>query len=78
MNKFLAILFALGALGFFGMSQLDSYQAQWQTRFGTPAGEVRTVRITRGDKTAYIVFGAASMLACLYFISRIRRDDLER
>jgi hypothetical protein len=76
MNKLMAILFALGAIGFFGMSQRDSYQAQDQTRYGTPVGEVRTVQITRGHRIGYIVFGAASTAGFLYFLSRIRRNDL--
>jgi hypothetical protein len=78
MNKFLAIMFALGAIGFFGLSQRDSYQTQDHTKYGSPVGEVRTVQITRGDRIGYIVFGAASMVACLYFFSRIRRGDLRR
>jgi hypothetical protein len=78
MNKLMAILFLLGALGSFGMSQRDSFQAQDHSRSGAPVGEVRTVQVTRGDRVAYIAFGIACAAACVYFIARIRRDDLRR
>jgi len=41
MNKLMAILFLLGAIGGFGFPQRDSFQSQSTTRFGTPVGEVR-------------------------------------
>jgi hypothetical protein len=78
MNKLMAMLFLLGALGGFGLSQRDSFQTQNTTRFGTPVGEVRTVEITRGDRVGYIAIGVVCMVGCLYFIVRIRRDDLRR
>jgi hypothetical protein len=73
MNKFMAILFALGTIGFFGLSQRDSYQSQNQTRYGAPVGPVRAVEITQGDRNGYIVFGVICMTACIYFLARIRR-----
>lgn len=78
MNKFMAIIFALGAIGFFGLSQRTSYQAQPPGRYRSLDGEVQTVQITRADKMGYIVLGAVNMAACLYFVSRIRRSDLRR
>lgn len=78
MNKFWAILFALGTFAFFGLSQQDSYPAQDRTRYGNPVGEVRTVYITHADRVGYRVFGVASAVACLFFVARIRRDDLRR
>jgi hypothetical protein len=78
MNKTLAIVFAVAALTFFALSQRDSFQTQDVGRFGSPVGKERTVQITRNDKVGYVIFGGASMTASLYFISRIRRDDLRR
>jgi hypothetical protein len=78
MNKLLAILFLLGALGAFGLSQRDSYQVQDQSRYGTPVGEVRTVYVTRSERVFLIVVGAACMAGCLYFLAKVRRDDTHR
>ena len=78
MNKLLAILFLLGAIGGFGLSQRDDFQTQNQTRTGVPVGEVRTVQVTRIDRAGYVVFGVVCMAACLYFVARIRREDLRR
>jgi len=79
MNKFLAIFFALLGIGLFGLSQRDSYQTQESHgRYGSVAGKVLTVQITPGDRIGYRVFGAASMVACLYFVSRIRRGGLRK
>jgi hypothetical protein len=78
MNKFMAILFAIGAIGGFGLSQRDSFQTQDVSWFGNPVGEVRTVYITRASRNGYITVGTVCMVACLYFISRIRRDDLRK
>jgi hypothetical protein len=74
MNKILAILFLLGALGSFGLSQRDSFQFQSQTRTGAPVGEVRIHYVTRAEKWGYIVFGLICAVGGLYFISRIQRD----
>ena len=78
MNKLLAILFFLGAIAGFGLSQRDSFQIQSQTRTGAPVGELRTVQITPGDRVGYIALGVICMVGCLYFVMRIRRDDLRR
>jgi hypothetical protein len=50
MNKLLALLFLLGALGAFGLSQRVSYQVQDHTYTGAPVGEPRTVYIRAGDR----------------------------
>ncbi len=76
MNKLMAILFALGALAGFGLSQSDRYNTRNQTTFGTPVGPERTVYLTRRDRIAYTAFGISCAIGCLYFIARIRRDDL--
>ncbi len=73
MNKAMAVLFALCAFGFFGLSQQDSYQAQDHGRFGNPVGPERTVIITHGDQVGYIIFGTASAVGCLYFIAKSPR-----
>ena len=78
MNKLMAILFALGALADFGLSQSDSYKTRNQTTLGTPVGPERTVYLTRRDRIAYTVFGVSCAIGCLYFIARIRRDDSRR
>jgi hypothetical protein len=75
MNKLLAILFLLGALGCFGLAVGTTYQVQDHTYYGTPVGEPRTVEIRRSDRIFYVAFGAACMAAGLYFIARIRRQD---
>ena len=74
----MAILFLLGAICGFGLSQQDSFQSQEHTRTGTPVGEVPPVHITQTDRVFYVAFGVVCMVACLYFVARIRRDDLRR
>lgn len=76
MNKMMAILLGLGALGAFGLSQRESFQSQQVGRYGNPVGEVRTHHNSRNDKIAYISLGAIFLTGCLYFISRVSRDDL--
>ena len=73
MNKLIAVLFLLGALGAFGLAQRDSFESRHLTRTGAAAGEVRTVRITQFDRAGYIVLGIVCMAGCLYFVGRIRR-----
>ena len=75
MNKLMAILFLLGALAAFGLSQRSSYQVQDQTRYGAPVGEPRTVSIGSGDRAFFIVLGAACLAGGLYFVAKLRRDD---
>jgi hypothetical protein len=76
MNKLMALLFAMGAIGGFGLSQRDSFESQNVGRYGAPVGEVRTVFISRTARIGCIVFGTGCMAACLYFVARIRRQDL--
>ena len=78
MNKLMAILFLFGAIGGFGLSQRDSFQTQSHTSMGAPVGEPRSVQITRGDRAGYIAFGVVCMVGCLYFVVRIRCNDLRR
>ena len=75
MNKFMALLLLLGAIGCFGLSQRGSFPSQSQSRTGAPTGEVRTHRITRAERGGYIAFGVVCMVGCLYFIAQTRRDD---
>ena len=74
----MAILFGLGAIGGFGLSQRDSFETQRHSVHGAATGEVETVHITPGNRIAYGAFGVGCMVACLYFIARSRRDDLPR
>ncbi|HXJ61054.1 MAG TPA: hypothetical protein VNU68_30785 [Verrucomicrobiae bacterium] len=78
MNKLMAILFLLGAIGGFGLSQRESYQTQSHTWTGTPVGEPRTVHMTRADRVSYVAFGVVCMAGCLYFGVRIRREVTDR
>ena len=75
MNKLLAILMLLGAIGGFGLSTRTSYQFQGENRYGAPLGEPGTVYITSGDRIFYVVFGALCMAGSLYFIVRIRLEE---
>ena len=77
MNKLMAILFLLGAIGGFGMSQRDSFLSQPTGKWG-PVGKPYTVQTTRVDKIGFFTLGTGCMAACLYFVARIRRDDLKR
>jgi hypothetical protein len=78
MNKLMAMLFAFGAISSFGLSQRDSFPSQDVGRYGNPIGEVRIVPISQTAKLSYEIFGAVNMVACIYFISRIRGDNLRR
>jgi hypothetical protein len=62
MNKVMAILLLLGALGAFGLSQRTSYEVQEQSKSGAPVGKPRTVYIGAGDRAFFIVLGAACMV----------------
>jgi hypothetical protein len=75
MNKLLAILFLLGAIGGFGMSQRTAYRVQEQTRYGAPIGEPVTVPVEHGDKIFFVAFGVACMIGGLYFLAKIRQED---
>jgi hypothetical protein len=74
MNKLMAILFLLGALGAFALSERSSYQVQNQSR-GWPVGEPRTVYVSTGHQAFLRVLGAGLMAGCLYFVARIRKED---
>jgi hypothetical protein len=74
MNKFMAMLLALGVFGFLGLSQRASYETQYQSWSGVPVGEVRTVYVTSGSRTGYVVLGGLCMVGCVFFLARIRRD----
>jgi len=78
MNKLMAMLFLLGAIGGFGLSHRDSFQTQAHSYTGAPIGEPRTVQITPGNRAAYIAIGVVCMVGCFYFVVRIRRDDSRR
>ena len=78
MNKLLAMLFAFGEIGSFALSQQVSFETQSDNGYGVPAGPVRTVYITEGDKLRYTISGAMCLAVCLYFIARVRRDDSRR
>lgn len=78
MNKLMALLLLFGALGCFGLSQRDSFQTQSVGRYGAPVGEVRTVRITPWDRGGYIATGVFCLVGCVFFVARIRRDDMRR
>ena len=78
MDKLMTILFLFGAIGSFGLSQRHSFQTQRHSYTGAPVGEPETVQVTRADRVGYITFGVVCMVGCLYFVVRIRRNDLRR
>jgi len=71
----MAILFALGAMGGFGLAQRDSFESQSHGKFGTRIGEARTVQITAADRAGYAGFGIVCAVGCVYFLTRIGEDD---
>ena len=77
MNKLLALLFLMGTVGGLGMaSKRSPYQVQSTSpRSGTPVGPVRTVYISEGDRIFYAGFGLVCMIACVYFVVRVRKGD---
>jgi hypothetical protein len=77
MNKLMAVLLFLGALGGFGLSRRDSFESREAVR-GTPSRGVRIVRITPVARVGYMSLGVVCLVGCLYFVARIRRDDLRR
>ena len=76
MNKLMAILFLLGAIAGFGMSQRSSYWVQPQDGRGNPVGEPRMAYVRSGDKIFFISFGAVCMVGCLYCLARTRKEDV--
>jgi hypothetical protein len=71
-NKFLAMLLLLGAIGGFGLSTRRSFQVQSTTKYGTPIGPLRTVAVSQGDRIFYISFGLVCFIGSAYFIARSR------
>jgi hypothetical protein len=76
MNKFIALLLLLGAIGGFGLSAKTSYDVQDTTFTGAPVGEPRKVYVSRGSRIFYVAFGVCCSIGFLYFVARVRRDDL--
>ncbi|HLH56317.1 MAG TPA: hypothetical protein VKY92_22210 [Verrucomicrobiae bacterium] len=76
MNKLFAILLLLGALASFGLSQRATLKAQETGTRGQPIGEPRMVPATRVDKIFFVGFGAACMVGCVFFVAKIRKEDL--
>jgi len=77
-NKLICIMLLLGALGSFGLSLRTSFQTQDHSYFGSPVGEERTVQISSVDKAAYVTLGVVFMVGFLYFLARMRREDLRK
>jgi hypothetical protein len=73
MNKLMAILFLCGVLAGLGLSVGTSYRVQDQTPYGAPAEKPLTVY----DRVFFLTFAAVCMAACLYFVARVRREDLK-
>jgi hypothetical protein len=78
MNKFMAILLGMGALGAFGLSQRDSFTTQQVSRYGNPIGEAHILENSRVQKVGYFAVGVIFMTGSFYFISKVRNDDLRR
>lgn len=73
----MAILLGMGALGAFGLSQRENFQSQPVGRYGNPIGKARIHDNSRDERLGYIAFGSIFMIGCFYFISRVRREDLQ-
>ncbi len=71
-NKVLALLLLLGAIGGFGLWARRDYQVQDHTRSGTPVGQVRTVIVNKSDRIFFMVFGLACAIGSAYLIARSR------
>ena len=76
MNKVMALLLLFGAVGEFGLSTKTSYEVQDKTYYGTPVGEPRKVYVSGASRAFHVAFGICCSIGCLYFVARIRRDDL--
>ena len=76
MNKLMVMLFLFGALAGLGLATGTSYTATDLTPYGVPSSEPRTVYTTRSDRIFFGAFGVVCAVGCLYFIARIRRDDV--
>src|SRR6266487_4136997 len=68
MNKLMCILFLLGAIGSFGLSQRQSFKSQSQTRTGAPVGEERTIQVTAVDRVGYLACGVVCVAGFVYFV----------
>jgi hypothetical protein len=78
-NNYMAVLFAIGALGSFGLSQKVSYTSQFHNpRGGNAMGSETVVYVTPAEKTGFRIIGAICMGLCIYFVVRTRNDDLRK
>ena len=78
MNKMMCILLLLGAIGAFGLSQQDSFQTIDHSRSGVSVGKERTVVVTKTGKAFYISVAITFAMGFLYFLARLRNEDLRR
>ena len=79
MNKILALLLLLGAIGGFGMAGKHTpHQVQDQSWTGAPVGAVRTIYVRSGERIFYFGFGLACLIGSAYFVFRIRGEDTRR
>jgi len=76
LNKLSALLFLLGAIGCFGLSQRQSFKTQESNRFGSPVGLVQTVHISNAGRRQYLIIGFGCLVGCLYNVAQIRNQDL--
>jgi hypothetical protein len=78
MNKLLAILCLLGAIGALGLSQRDIYTTQDRTFLGAPVGEERAVEMSRVSKIGFAGLGIVLLGGFGYFVTRIRTEDTRK
>ena len=78
MNKVLCILLLLGTIGAFVLSQRESYKVRDHDRLGWPVGDEQIVHIATADRFFYIVSGVAFMTGFLYFLAKLRKQDMHR
>ena len=72
----MAILCAFGAIGAFGLASVDTFKAGVVSTWHGPAGEERTVHVTRLDRIGYTTVGIFCLAGFSYFIRQARKEDV--
>jgi len=76
MNKAMAILCALGAIGGLGLASRDNLKVGVVHTWRGPSGEERTVRATHLDRIGYTTVGIFCLLGFCYFVRQAREEDV--
>ena len=78
MNKYMALLFAVGAMCCFGLSQKVSYTSQSHNKWGGSVGPETVVYVTPVEKIGFITLGAICLGLCIYFVVQTRNEKLRK